>query len=179
MAKRIYTYYGIKIIDENGENFIKLNGNVNTSSYSEMKKSYHKAKMKNKDRNCKVQLVGLFSNGEEGAIIYEKEFIKETMVENKELLTPLNDIVAEIKYNLDLITYFDPTGDSLGKNNCYSLNSYNWCGNFNALERYDGDITFGYENLAEDAKIMSDLSHKRLHITDYAWDNFLIFISFI
>ena len=103
MAKRIYTYYGIKIIDENGENFIKLNGNVNTSSYSEMKKSYHKAKMKNKDRNCKVQLIGLFSNGEEGAIIYEKEFIKETMVENKELLTPLNDIVAEIKYNLDLI----------------------------------------------------------------------------
>ena len=74
-----------------------------TSSYSEMKKSYHKAKMKNKDRNCKVQLIGLFSNGEEGAIIYEKEFIKETMVENKELLTPLNDIVAEIKYNLDLI----------------------------------------------------------------------------
>ena len=95
MAKRIYTYYGIKIIDENGENFIKLNGNVNTSSYSEMKKS--------KDRNCKVQLIGLFSNGEEGAIIYEKEFIKETMVENKELLTPLNDIVAEVKYNLDLI----------------------------------------------------------------------------
>ena len=76
MAKRIYTYYGIKIIDENGENFIKLNGNVNTSSYSEMKKSYHKAKMKNKDRNCKVQLIGLFSNGEEGAIIYEKEFKK-------------------------------------------------------------------------------------------------------
>ena len=103
VAKRIYTYYGIKIIDENGENFIKLNGNVNTSSYSEMKKSYHKAKKKNKDRNCKVQLIGLFSNGEEGAIIYEKEFIKETMVENKELLTPLNDIVAEIKYNLDLI----------------------------------------------------------------------------
>ena len=103
MAKRIYTYYGIKIIDENGENFIKLNGNVNTSSYSEMKKSYHKAKMKNKDRNCKVQLIGLFSNGDEGAIIYEKEFIKETMIENKELLTPVNDIVAEIKYNLDLI----------------------------------------------------------------------------
>lgn len=70
--------------------------------------------------------------------------------------------VKDEKYNLDLITYFDPTGDSLGKKNCYSLNSYNWCGNFNALERYDGDITFGYENLAEDAKIMSYLSHKRL-----------------
>lgn len=70
--------------------------------------------------------------------------------------------IKDNKYGLDLITYFDPTGDSLGKNNRYNLNNYNWCGNFNALERYDGDITFGYENLAEDIKIMSDLSQKRL-----------------
>ena len=53
MEENWYAPDSFAIIDENGENFIKLNGNVNTSSYSEMKKSYHKAKMKNKDRNWK------------------------------------------------------------------------------------------------------------------------------
>ena len=42
--KRIYKSYKLRVINEEGEKYIKLNGNIDSTSYRTMVKYYHKTK---------------------------------------------------------------------------------------------------------------------------------------
>ena len=102
MCKRIYKSYKIRVINENGERYIKLNGNVDTTSYSTMTKYYHMTKHKHQDEDCKVEMVGAYDDGTIGSIIFSKTFCKE-IIEDKDLLKSTDEIVDEIKSLLEIL----------------------------------------------------------------------------
>lgn len=102
MCKRIYKSYKIRVINEDGERYIKLNGNVDTTSYNTMTKYYHMTKHKHQDEDCKVEMVGAYDDGTIGSIIFSKTFCKE-VIEDKDLLKSTDEIVDEIKDLLDLL----------------------------------------------------------------------------
>lgn len=102
MCKRIYRSYKIRVINEDGEKYIKLNGNVDTTSYSTMTKYYHMTKHKHQDEDCKVEMVGAYDDGTIGSIIFSKTFCKE-IIEDKDLLKSTDEIVDEIKSLLEIL----------------------------------------------------------------------------
>ena len=102
MCKRIYKSYKIRVINEDGERYIKLNGNVDTTSYSTMTKYYHMTKHKHQDEDCKVEMVGAYDDGTIGSIIFSKTFCKE-IIEDKDLLKSTDEIVDEIKSLLEIL----------------------------------------------------------------------------
>ena len=102
MCKRIYKSYKIRVINEDGERYIKLNGNVDTTSYSTMTKYYHMTKHKHQDEDCKVEMVGAYDDGTIGSIIFSKTFCKE-VIEDKDLLKSTDEIVDEIKSLLEIL----------------------------------------------------------------------------
>ena len=102
MCKRIYKSYKIRVINEDGERYIKLNGNVDTTSYSTMTKYYHITKDKHQDEDCKVETVGAYDDGTIGSIIFSKTFCKE-IIEDKDLLKSTDEIVDEIKSLLEIL----------------------------------------------------------------------------
>ena len=102
MCKRVYESYKIRVVNEDGEKYIKLNGNIDTTSYSTMTRYYHMTKDKHQDEDCKVEMVGAYDDGTIGSIIFSKTFCKE-VVEDKELLKPTDEIVDEIKSLLEIL----------------------------------------------------------------------------
>ena len=102
MCKRIYRSYIIRVISEDGEKYIKLNGNIDTTSYSTMTKYYHMTKDKHQDEDCKVEMVGAYDDGTIGSIIFSKTFCKE-VIEDKDLLKSTDEIVDEIKSLLEIL----------------------------------------------------------------------------
>ena len=100
--KRIYKSYKLRVINEEGEKYIKLNGNIDSTSYRTMVKYYHKTKDKYQDEDCTVEMVGVYPDGEIGRAIFSKTFCKETM-DDKELLISTDEIVEEIKGLLELL----------------------------------------------------------------------------
>ena len=102
MCKRIYKSYKLRIINEEGEKYIKLNGNIDSTSYRTIMKYYHKTKDKYQDEDCTVEMVGVYPDDTVGNAIFSKTFCKEK-VEDRELLTPTDEIVGEIKYLLELL----------------------------------------------------------------------------
>lgn len=100
--KRTYKSYKLRVINEDGEKYIKLNGNIDSTSYRTIVKYYHKTKDKYQNEDCTVEMVGIYPDNTTGNAIFSKTFCKEK-VEDKELLTPTDDIVSEIKYLLELL----------------------------------------------------------------------------
>lgn len=100
MCKRIYKEYKLKV---NGE-LLKLNGNVDMTSYSNAVKVYKNTKDKYSevDEDTVIELVGVNEDGTVGNTIYKKEFIKEEN-NNYELLKSTDDIVSEIAHLLILL----------------------------------------------------------------------------
>lgn len=103
MKVKKYHSYKLCITNQSGKEYIKLNGNVNQTSYATMIKYYHKTKEKYQNEDCTIELVGVHEDGTIGGVIYSKTFCKEVIEEDKELLRPVDDIVSEIQDLLDLL----------------------------------------------------------------------------
>lgn len=103
--KRIYKSYKLRVINEEGEKYIKLNGNIDSTSYRTMVKYYHKTKDRyiNKNEDITIELVGITLEGEIGNVIYSKTFVREVANEDKELLLETDEIVDNIKHSLELL----------------------------------------------------------------------------
>lgn len=99
---RIYKSYKLRVINEDGTNYVRLNGNIDATSYRTIVKYYHKTKDKYKDEDCTVEMVGVYPDGEIGSCIFSKTFCKEAM-DDKQLLISTDEIVEEIKGLLDLL----------------------------------------------------------------------------
>lgn len=102
MCKRVYKGYKIRVINEEGEKYIELNGNINTTSYNTMIEYYHMTKYKYQDEDCVVEMLGVYDDGSVGNVIFSKRFCQE-VIEDKEILKPTDEIVGEIKSLLELL----------------------------------------------------------------------------
>lgn len=102
MCKRVYKSYKIRVTNDDGEKYIKLNGNIDTSSYKVMLEYYHMTKFKYQDEGCTVEMLGVYEDGTIGSTIFSKTFCEE-ITEDKELLKSTDEIVDDIKVLLDLL----------------------------------------------------------------------------
>ena len=103
MKVKKYHSYKLCITNQSGKEYIKLNGNVNQTSYATMIKYYHMTKDKYQDEDCTIELVGVHEDGSIGSVIFSKTFCKEIAEEDKDLLRSTDDIVEEIQGLLDLL----------------------------------------------------------------------------
>lgn len=98
---RMYESYKLKISDDDGERYIKINKNVDTSNYKEMIKFYNELKKRNEEKSCTIHFLGVDKNKIEN-IMFSKEYKKEVN-NDKELLTTTDEIVGDIKHLLGLL----------------------------------------------------------------------------
>ena len=103
MKVKKYHSYKLYITTEDKKEYVRLNGNINQTSYATMVKYYHKTKDKYQNEDCTIEMVGVHKDGTIGSVIYSKTFCKEVVEENKELLTSVDDIVSSIQEMLDLL----------------------------------------------------------------------------
>lgn len=102
VCKRVYGSYKIKLTNDNEEKYIKLNKNIDETSYKAMLEYYHMTKYKYQDENCKVEMIGVHEDGTMGSVIFSKTFSQE-VIEDKEILKSTDEIVSEIKSLLELL----------------------------------------------------------------------------
>lgn len=103
--KRIYKEYGIRVTDESGSRIVRINKNVDMSSFLIARQVYGKTKDRyiNKNEDITIELVGITLEGEIGNVIYSKTFVREVANEDEELLEETDKIVGNIKYSLELL----------------------------------------------------------------------------
>lgn len=103
--KRIYKEYGIRVTDESGSRIVRINKNVDMSSFLIARQVYGKTKDRyiNKNEDITIELVGITLEGEIGNVIYSKTFVREVANEDKELLLETDEIVDNIKHSLELL----------------------------------------------------------------------------
>lgn len=103
--KRIYKEYGIRVTDESGTRMVRINKNVDMSSFLTARQVYGKTKDRYIDKNedMTIELVGITLDGEVGNVIYSKTFVREVANEDKELLLETDEIVDNIKHSLELL----------------------------------------------------------------------------
>lgn len=103
--KRIYKEYGIRVTDESGSRIVRINKNVDMSSFLIARQVYGKTKDRyiNKNEDITIELVGITLEGEIGNAIYSKTFVREVANEDKELLLETDEIVDNIKHSLELL----------------------------------------------------------------------------
>lgn len=155
MCKRIYSSYKIRVINEEGEKYIKLNGNIDETSYSTMLKYYHMTKYKHQEEDCTIDLVGVYEDGSIGSVIFSKTFCKEVN-NDKDLLRPIDEIVEEVKNLLELLNRKNEY-----HNNMYS--AYNkkqdvLLHKIETIKSFEGDKN---EVVEEKLRIISDLEQVR------------------
>lgn len=155
MCKRIYSSYKIRVSNEEGEKYIKLNGNIDETSYSTMLKYYHMTKYKHQEEDCTIDLVGVYEDGSIGSVIFSKTFCKEVN-NDKELLRPIDEILEEVKNLLELLNRKNEY-----HNNMYS--AYNkkqdvLLHKIETIKSFEGDKN---EVVEEKLRIISDLEQVR------------------
>ena len=103
--KRTYKEYGIRITDESGARMVKINKNVDMSSFSIARQVYGKTKNRYIDKNedMTIELVGITLDGEVGNVIYSKTFVREVISEDEELMDKTDDIVENVKHELEIL----------------------------------------------------------------------------
>ena len=76
--KRIYKEYGIRVTDESGSRIVRINKNVDMSSFLIARQVYGKTKDRyiNKNEDITIELVGITLEGEIGNVIYSKTFVR-------------------------------------------------------------------------------------------------------
>lgn len=102
MCKRVYGSYKIKLTNDNEEKYIKVNKNIDETSYKVMLEYYHMTKYKYQNEDCTVEMIGVYEDETIGSVIFSKTFSKE-VVEDKEILKSTDEIVSDIKSLLELL----------------------------------------------------------------------------
>ena len=102
MCNRVYKSYKVRVTNKEGEKYIRLNGNIDATSYRTILKYYHMTKDKYQNEDCIVDMVGVYDDGKIGGVIFSKTFCQE-VIEDKELLKSTDEIVGEIKGLLELL----------------------------------------------------------------------------
>ena len=155
MCKRIYSSYKIRVSNEEGEKYIKLNGNIDETSYGTMLKYYHMTKYKHQEEDCTIELVGVYKDGNIGSVIFSKTFCKEVN-NDKELLRSTDEIVGEIKGLLDLLNRKNEY-----HNNMLSVSNKKQdvlLHKIESIKYFNGDET---ETINEKLKIINELEEVR------------------
>ena len=98
---RMYKLYKLRITNDEGLKEVRVNKNVDCTSYKQMIKFYNECKKRNMENSCTIDFVGVTATGEEN-IMFSKTYCQEVN-EDKELLKTTDDIVGEIKHLLGLL----------------------------------------------------------------------------
>lgn len=102
MYKRIYVDYRIKVTTEEDVRYVSQEG-IASATYKDVIRLYRETKAKEMSlkNECKVELVGVTEAGLEVAIFVKN--ISNESKEEKELLIKTDDIICNIKHNLNLL----------------------------------------------------------------------------
>lgn len=98
---RMYELYKLRITNDEGSKDVRVNKNVDCTSYKQMISFYNECKKRNMENNCTIDFVGVTANGDEN-IMFSKTYCQEVN-EDKELLKSTDEIVGEIKHLLVLL----------------------------------------------------------------------------
>lgn len=98
---RMYELYKLRITNDEGLKDVRMNKNVDCTSYKQMISFYKECKKRNENNSCTIDFVGVTATGEEN-IMFSKTYCQEVN-EDKELLKTTDDIVGEIKHLLGLL----------------------------------------------------------------------------
>ena len=98
---RMYELYKLRITNDEGLKDVRVNKNVDCTSYKQMVKFYKECKKRNMENSCTIDFVGVTATGEEN-VMFSKTYCQEEN-HDKELLKTTDDIVGEIKHLLGLL----------------------------------------------------------------------------
>lgn len=98
---RMYKLYKLKITNDEGIKDVRINKNVDCTSYKQMISFYKECKKRNENNSCTIDFVGVTATGEEN-IMFSKTYCQE-FTQDKELLKTTDEIVGEIKHLLSLL----------------------------------------------------------------------------
>lgn len=98
---RMYETYKLKITNDEGIKDVRVNKNVDCTSYKQMISFYKECKKRNENNSCTIDFVGVTATGEEN-IMFSKTYCQEVN-QDKELLRSTDSIVGEIKHLLGLL----------------------------------------------------------------------------
>lgn len=98
---RMYELYKLRITNDEGLKDVRMNKNVDCTSYKQMISFYKECKKRNENNSCTIDFVGVTATGEEN-VMFSKTYCQEVN-QDKELLKSTDDIVGEIKHLLGLL----------------------------------------------------------------------------
>lgn len=98
---RMYELYKLRITNDEGSKDVRINKNVDCTSYKQMIKFYNECKKRNENNSCTIDFVGVTATGEEN-VMFSKTYCQEVN-QDKELLKSTDEIVGEIKHLLGLL----------------------------------------------------------------------------
>lgn len=98
---RMYEFYKLKITNDERLKDVRINKNVDCTSYKQMIKFYKECKKRNMENSCTIDFVGVTATGEEN-VMFSKTYCQEEN-HDKELLKTTDEIVGEIKHLLGLL----------------------------------------------------------------------------
>lgn len=98
---RMYETYKLKITNDEGIKDVRVNKNVDCTSYKQMINFYKECKKRNENNSCTIDFIGVTATGEEN-IMFSKTYCQE-LNQDKELLRSTDSIVGEIKHLLGLL----------------------------------------------------------------------------
>lgn len=97
----MYKLYKLKITNDEGIKDVRINKNVDCTSYKQMISFYKECKKRNENNSCTIDFVGVTATGEEN-IMFSKTYCQEVN-QDKELLKTTDEIVGEVKHLLNLL----------------------------------------------------------------------------
>ena len=98
---RMYELYKLRITNDEGSKEVRVNKNVDCTSYKQMIKFYNGCKRRNENNSCVISFIGVTADGEEN-VMFSKTYCQEVN-QDKELLKSTDDIIGEIKHLLGLL----------------------------------------------------------------------------
>lgn len=134
---RMYETYKLKITNDEGIKDVRVNKNVDCTSYKQMISFYKECKKRNENNSCTIDFVGVTATGEEN-IMFSKTYCQEVN-QDKELLRSTDSIVGEIKHLLGLLErkkdYHNEMQSVLDKRQDVALHNVEECGKLTDKEK--------------------------------------------
>lgn len=134
---RMYETYKLKITNDEGIKDVRVNKNVDCTSYKQMISFYKECKKRNENNSCTIDFIGVTATGEEN-IMFSKTYCQEVN-QDKELLRSTDSIVGEIKHLLGLLDrkkdYHNEMQSVLDKRQDVVLHNVEECGKLTDKEK--------------------------------------------